>query len=598
MKNFLLLNIIFAAIKTLLSQNGMEQDFLKCNFKNYNFVSNNKSLYETYNVDESVIYCPKHVGCSLLLKYDNSNYHPVLKYCGNKNSVCKRCDTAESHEIHSDKQSHWYYTCCCFENYCNSIEKTILPKPIFSYMNVNPTKTNTQLEITYIHITISLMTLMLLFAFVVSVLFYLIKYKKICLIKKKSSTNDDEHALLVNFDKNLTLQGNVANGRFGSVWTADYKGESVAVKLILPQHCKHFLNEISVYNLPCMSNSRYILRFIDAGSLELSNDDISPKVDFNGNFGPCIPQPSLNNFKSKLSAQENKKYELNARMSIIRTVSASSLSITPHPTYNNVKSKLTLYKVIVFEYHPHGSLQNYLKYNQVNVAKLKILMKSLSAAVAFLHSTINLSASYKPPVAHRDLNSRNILINKEEECILCDFNLSCIGKYNDNISDGAVFSSDKSEYQINEVGTKRYMAPELFERALDLSDCITALKQVDIYALGMVLWEMSRMTVDIYDSGQPPKYRLPFEEETNKAGSFENIKIEIVRDNLRPPFPVKVSSKLMNLAYLKQTITECWERDSEARITAACVHSRMTKIFYNNTLERISADSGNESTDY
>ena len=46
--------------------------------------------------------------------------------------------------------------------------------------------------------------------------------------------------------------------------------------------------------------------------------------------------------------------------------------------------------------------------------------------------------------------------------------------------------------------TVRYMAPELLEGALNLRDCESALKQVDIYAMGLTFWEVARRCKDLY----------------------------------------------------------------------------------------------------
>lgn len=43
------------------------------------------------------------------------------------------------------------------------------------------------------------------------------------------------------------------------------------------------------------------------------------------------------------------------------------------------------------------------------------------------------------------------------------------------------------------VGTKRYMAPEVLDESIQ-SDCFDAYKRVDIWAFGLVLWEVARRT--------------------------------------------------------------------------------------------------------
>ena len=49
-----------------------------------------------------------------------------------------------------------------------------------------------------------------------------------------------------------------------------------------------------------------------------------------------------------------------------------------------------------------------------------------------------------------------------------------------------------------QVGTLRYMAPELLDGAVNLRDCEASLKQIDMYALGLVLWEISSRCIDLY----------------------------------------------------------------------------------------------------
>lgn len=48
------------------------------------------------------------------------------------------------------------------------------------------------------------------------------------------------------------------------------------------------------------------------------------------------------------------------------------------------------------------------------------------------------------------------------------------------------------------VGTKRYMAPEVLDETIQ-TDCFDAYKRVDIWAFGLVLWEIARRT---YSNGE------------------------------------------------------------------------------------------------
>lgn len=64
-----------------------------------------------------------------------------------------------------------------------------------------------------------------------------------------------------------------------------------------------------------------------------------------------------------------------------------------------------------------------------------------------------------------------------------------------------------------QVGTIRYMAPEVLEGAVNLRDCESALKQVDMYALGLIYWEVFMRCTDLFPG------------ESGRASSFYSIKI-------------------------------------------------------------------------
>jgi len=69
---------------------------------------------------------------------------------------------------------------------------------------------------------------------------------------------------------------------------------------------------------------------------------------------------------------------------------------------------------------------------------------------------------------------------------------------------------------LTEAGTLRYMAPELLEGAVNLKDCENALKQADVYALALILWEVSNVCVQ-FSLHAEPKYVLPYETEIGKS---------------------------------------------------------------------------------
>lgn len=57
------------------------------------------------------------------------------------------------------------------------------------------------------------------------------------------------------------------------------------------------------------------------------------------------------------------------------------------------------------------------------------------------------------------------------------------------------------------------MSPEVLEGAVNLRDCESALKQTDVYALGLVLWELGTRCTDMQNS-EPQAYMPPFYKDT------------------------------------------------------------------------------------
>ena len=49
-----------------------------------------------------------------------------------------------------------------------------------------------------------------------------------------------------------------------------------------------------------------------------------------------------------------------------------------------------------------------------------------------------------------------------------------------------------------QVGTIRYMAPEVLDGAVNLWDSEASLKQIDVYSLGLVFWEVAMRCTDLF----------------------------------------------------------------------------------------------------
>lgn len=231
------------------------------------------------------------------------------------------------------------------------------------------------------------------------------------------------------------------------------------------------------------------------------------------------------------------------------------------------------------EYHlvlslaPLGCLQDWLIANTNSFDTFCGMVKSITRGLSHLHTELRKGDEHKPCIAHRDLNTRNILVKADRTCCIADFGfaLKVFGpryEYKGEVAEAETKS-------INEVGTLRYMAPELLEGAVNLRDCETSLKQMDVYSLGLVLWEVATRCSDFYPPGQiTPPYKAPYELEVGSHPSFDQMQSLVVRRKARPLFPTGwcggPAAKLV-----KDTCEDCWDHDAEARLTSLCAEERM-----------------------
>ncbi|GBP71910.1 Bone morphogenetic protein receptor type-2 [Eumeta japonica] len=195
------------------------------------------------------------------------------------------------------------------------------------------------------------------------------------------------------------------------------------------------------------------------------------------------------------------------------------------------------------------------------------LSHGLASALAHLHSV----GSSKPCVVHRDVNSNNVLIAPDGTARLADLGLAQV----------VYQKSQPAHRRVTEAGTLRYLAPEALEGALDLSGARAALCAVDVFALGLVLWEMLWRTSGAH-AGPTPPYALPYSHQglTDRPTLAQMqgdpcawIHGSISLSYSRGPVP---EARVLRLA--ADTCDECWDHDAEARLTAVCVEERMNEL--------------------
>uniref|UniRef100_A0A8C5WAS2 Serine/threonine-protein kinase receptor n=1 Tax=Leptobrachium leishanense TaxID=445787 RepID=A0A8C5WAS2_9ANUR len=219
---------------------------------------------------------------------------------------------------------------------------------------------------------------------------------------------------------------------------------------------------------------------------------------------------------------------------------------------------------LITAFHDKGSLTDYLKGNIVNWNELCHIAESMSRGLAYLHEDVPhcKGDGHKPAIAHRDFKSKNVLLRNDLTAILADFGLA------------VRFEPGKPPGDTHgQVGTRRYMAPEVLEGAINFQR--DSFLRIDMYAMGLVLWEIvSRCTAA---DGPVDEYMLPFEEEIGQHPSLEDLQDVVVHKKMRPGFKEQWL-KHPGLAQLCVTIEECWDHDAEARLSAGCVEERISQV--------------------
>ncbi|KAL1021695.1 hypothetical protein UPYG_G00016740 [Umbra pygmaea] len=229
--------------------------------------------------------------------------------------------------------------------------------------------------------------------------------------------------------------------------------------------------------------------------------------------------------------------------------------------------------LLVMDYYPHGSLSRYLGLHTGDWMSSCRLAHSVTRGLAYLHTELLKGDMYKPAVSHRDLNSRNILVKNDGTCVIIDFGLSMKLTGNRPPRQG-----EEENAAISEVGTIRYMAPEVLEGAVNLRDCESALKQVDMYSLGLVYWETFMRCTDLFPGESVPEYQMAFQAEAGNHPSFEDMQVLVSREKQRPMFPEAWKENSLAVRSLKETMEDCWDQDAEARLTAQCAEERLAEL--------------------
>ncbi|GAB6020548.1 hypothetical protein CHUAL_003231 [Chamberlinius hualienensis] len=218
---------------------------------------------------------------------------------------------------------------------------------------------------------------------------------------------------------------------------------------------------------------------------------------------------------------------------------------------------------LVTHYHELGSLYDHLNRGSIDLTQFMRLCLSAVSGIVHLHTEIT-GTKGKPSIAHRDIKTKNILVKSNLTCVIADFGLAVTHTQKTDILDIA---------QNTRVGTRRYMAPEILDDSI-VVNAFESYRRIDIYALGLVLWEMGRCTLI---KGMAEDYEPPFFGCVPMDPSFEDMKKVVCIDQQRPCIPNRWSSD-PTMTGVEQLIRECWHQTPSARLTSLRIKKTLYKL--------------------
>ncbi|KAG7472937.1 hypothetical protein MATL_G00114280 [Megalops atlanticus] len=219
-----------------------------------------------------------------------------------------------------------------------------------------------------------------------------------------------------------------------------------------------------------------------------------------------------------------------------------------------------------------GSLRSFLLKNTSSWSCWLRLCQSLSQGLAFLHSDLHRNGMHKPAVAHGDLSSSNVLVRADGTCALCDFGCSAVLRS----CSGPQQHTDTTQVSV-QVGTLCYLSPEMLEGCVNLRSG-RYLMQGDVYALGLLLWELSSRCVELSPAASVSEYRLPYEVELGVCPSLEELLRFVCERRARPCVPRQWGVCLQGSCTLREVLEDCWDHDPDARLTAPCAADRLAAL--------------------
>ncbi|CAF3663380.1 unnamed protein product [Rotaria socialis] len=301
--------------------------------------------------------------------------------------------------------------------------------------------------------------------------------------------------------RQITLEELIGSGRYGSVHRGKWREDHVAVKIFSANDERSWLREIDIYQTVCLRHENIL------GYIAADNKDAS--------------------------------------------------------TYTQLW--------LVTEYHENGSAYDYLMNHTITVPILIKMMLSIASGLCHLHMPID-STNGKVALAHRDLKTKNILVKKDLSCCIADLGLAVkeVRTRPKSRKDPTAANVSYQE-QVNidiqpnsRVGTYRYMAPEVLDDTLNQRS-FESFKAADIYALGLVYWELLRRCQTSPNVNDADPYQLPYEDIYPSSPTIEQMCEAVCTKKIRPAISERWLTNPI-LCHAVRLCEELWIADPACRL--------------------------------